>query len=67
LYGPFKRDGAHTAPTNASFDDGLRARDPAWGVRDLDDVTREAEKNGLSREEIVQMPANNLSIVFRRR
>ena len=66
LYGPFRREGAHTAPSNASFDEGLRARDPAWGVRDLGDVTREAEKNGLERQEIVPMPANNLSVVFRR-
>ena len=66
LYGPFMRGHAHTAPSNASFDDSLRARDPAWGVRDVDDVTREAEKNGLARVEIVEMPANNLSVVFRR-
>ncbi len=67
LYGPFRREGTHTASSNASFDDGLRARDPAWGVRDLDEVTREAEKNGLARVEVVQMPANNLSVVFERR
>jgi cyclopropane fatty-acyl-phospholipid synthase-like methyltransferase len=65
LYGPFMRGGAHTAPSNASFDASLRASDPAWGVRDVDDVTREAEKNGLARAEIVTMPANNLSLVFR--
>jgi cyclopropane fatty-acyl-phospholipid synthase-like methyltransferase len=66
LYGPFKRGGTHTAPSNASFDASLRDHDPAWGVRDVDDVTREAEKNGLARVEIVEMPANNLSLVFRR-
>jgi hypothetical protein len=67
LYGPFRRGGAHTAASNASFDEGLRARDPAWGVRDVDDVTREAGARGLSREELVEMPANNLSVVFRKR
>ena len=66
LYGPFRQSGAHTAPSNASFDDGLRARDPAWGVRDLDDVAREAEKNALRRIEVVPMPANNLTVVFAR-
>jgi hypothetical protein len=67
LYGPFKRGGAHTAPSNEAFDASLRDRDAAWGVRDVDDVTREAEKNGFSRDEIVPMPANNLSVVFRLR
>jgi cyclopropane fatty-acyl-phospholipid synthase-like methyltransferase len=65
LYGPFRRDGAHTAPSNARFDEGLRARDPAWGVRDLGDVTREAEAHGFARTEVVEMPGNNLSVVFR--
>jgi Protein of unknown function (DUF938) len=64
LYGPFKRDGRHTAPSNESFDLGLRARDPSWGVRDLADVTREAAANGLAFVEVVEMPANNLSVVF---
>jgi cyclopropane fatty-acyl-phospholipid synthase-like methyltransferase len=67
LYGPYKQGGAHTAPSNASFDEGLRARDPAWGVRDLEAVTREAEENGLAFVEAVPMPANNLSVVFARR
>jgi SAM-dependent methyltransferase len=66
LYGPYKRDGAHTAPSNAAFDADLRRRDPAWGVRDLDDVTRLAALSGLELDEVVAMPANNLSVIFRR-
>jgi len=67
LYGPFKRGGAHTAPSNAAFDASLKSRDAAWGVRDVDDVTREAGHCGFERIEIVEMPANNLSVVFRLR
>jgi cyclopropane fatty-acyl-phospholipid synthase-like methyltransferase len=66
LYGPFAREGRHTAPSNAAFDEDLRARDPRWGVRDLVDVERQARTTGLSLEETVAMPANNLSVVFRR-
>jgi len=66
LYGPFRRAGAHTAPSNAAFDESLKARDPAWGVRDLDDVAREAAARGLELSELVEMPANNLSILFTR-
>lgn len=66
LYGPFKRDGRHTAPSNESFDASLRARDPSWGVRDLADVESAAIPHGLVLDEIVDMPANNLSLVFRR-
>ena len=64
LYGPFRRGGIHTAPSNAAFDASLRARDPAWGVRDLDAVAAAAE--GFHRPEIIPMPANNLTVVFRR-
>lgn len=64
LYGPFKRGGVHTAPSNEAFDRDLRARDPSWGVRDVDDVARLAGAHGFSMREIVEMPANNLSIVF---
>ena len=67
LYGPCKRDGRHTAPSNAAFDASLRSHDPAWGVRDLDDVVRLADTHGFDLAEIVEMPANNLSVVFRRR
>lgn len=66
LYGPFMRGGVHTAPSNASFDESLRGRNPTWGVRDLDEVVGEAKKNGLSFVETVEMPANNLSVIFKR-
>jgi len=65
LYGPFMRGGRHTAPSNAAFDESLRRRDPRWGVRDLDDVVREAALRGLHLAEVVEMPANNLTAVFR--
>jgi len=65
LYGPFKRGGVHTAPSNEAFDVSLKARDPSWGVRDLDlDIQPLARRNGLELETVVEMPANNLSIVF---
>jgi hypothetical protein len=67
LYGPFKENGRHTAPTNAAFDAGLRARDPQWGLRDIDDVRALASKHGFDFAERVAMPANNLSLIFRRR
>lgn len=67
LYGPYKRGGMHTAPSNEAFDTSLRARDPEWGVRDLDEVTAAAEERGFERTAVVEMPANNLSVLFRRR
>jgi SAM-dependent methyltransferase len=67
LYGPYRERGAHTAPSNEAFDASLRERDPRWGVRDLDDVAREAAARGLALEEVVAMPANNLTLVLRRR
>lgn len=66
LYGPYKRDGVHTAPSNAAFDESLRSRNPGWGVRDLDDVVLEAEACGLVLDRVVEMPANNLCVVLRR-
>jgi hypothetical protein len=67
LYGPFKREGRHTSPSNAAFDrDFLRARNPAWGVRDLEEVAGLAAAQGFSPPDIVEMPANNLSVLFRR-
>jgi SAM-dependent methyltransferase len=64
LYGPFMMGGAHTAPSNAAFDADLKLRDPSWGVRDVDDLAAEATSRGLELRNIVQMPANNLSLVF---
>ncbi len=65
LYGPYRRDGSDTASSNAAFDAGLRSRNPAWGVRDLEDVTALAAENGFSPPVIEEMPANNLSLVFK--
>ncbi len=67
LYGPFMIGGRHTAPSNAAFDADLRARDPAWGVRDLDAVTALAAAQALAYVERVAMPANNLTVVFERK
>jgi SAM-dependent methyltransferase len=67
LYGPYKEGGRHTAPSNEAFDADLRSRNPEWGVCDLDDVKSLAGKHGLDFVERVAMPANNLSVVFRRR
>jgi hypothetical protein len=67
LYGPFREHGRHTAPSNAAFDESLRARNREWGVRDLDEVAALANRHGLTLDERVAMPANNLSVVFRRR
>lgn len=66
LYGPFLQAGVETAPSNEAFDESLRARDPEWGLRALDDVAAEAERNGFSLERVAPMPANNLSLVFRK-
>lgn len=66
-YGPYLVDGEPTAPGNIAFDADLRARDPAWGLRLLSDVIAQANAAGLAFEERVQMPANNLVLVFRKR
>jgi SAM-dependent methyltransferase len=65
LYGPYRFDGAFTAPSNDEFDRSLRARDPQWGVRDIREL--EAAATSFSLCEIVAMPANNHSVIFRRR
>lgn len=66
LYGPYLRHEIPTAPSNEAFDLSLKERNPKWGLRKLEDVLSEANHAGLSLEEIVEMPANNLSIVLRR-
>lgn len=65
IYGPFLRDGVPTAPSNLAFDESLRARDPAWGIRSVGAVTEAASDFALERT--IEMPANNLMLVFRRR
>jgi SAM-dependent methyltransferase len=67
LYGPFKRDGKHTALSNAVFDTSLRERDAEWGVRDIADLEKLGLSEGLALIETVPMPANNLILVFARR
>ncbi|MBS0319747.1 MAG: DUF938 domain-containing protein [Proteobacteria bacterium] len=66
LYGPYRRLGGHTSPSNAQFDADLRRQDPAWGLRDLEAVTDIAAGHGLTLAETIAMPANNFSLVFRR-
>ncbi|NNC19854.1 DUF938 domain-containing protein [Corallococcus exiguus] len=66
LYGPYFVEGKEAAPSNLAFDESLRARDPSWGVRELGAVTAEAARHGLQRERVVEMPSNNLTVVFRR-
>jgi hypothetical protein len=66
LYGAYRQAGVATAPSNEAFDESLRARDPDWGLRDLDAVVAEAEKNGFRLDCVTPMPANNLSVVFRK-
>jgi SAM-dependent methyltransferase len=66
LYGPFQENGRHTASSNAAFDASLTARNPEWGVREVSDVAELAASKGLDHVDQIQMPANNLSLVFRR-
>src|SRR5437763_1719820 len=67
LYGPYRIDGRHTAPSNEQFDAWLRSQNNAWGVRDVSEVADLAAENGFVLTETVPMPANNFSVVFRRR
>jgi hypothetical protein len=67
LYGPYRRFGRHTSESNAKFDTDLRARNPDWGLRDMEAVSDVADQAGFALAEIVDMPANNFSLVFRRR
>jgi hypothetical protein len=66
LYGPYFRDGHPTVPSNAAFDAELRAQDQSWGIRSLEAVTAAATAVGLRLDRVVEMPANNLSVVYRR-
>jgi hypothetical protein len=66
LYGPYRRGNQHTAPSNEAFDASLRRRDPAWGIRDMEEVVITAEAVGFALVDVVLMPANNFSVVFRK-
>jgi len=66
LYGPYMRDDVETAPSNLAFDASLKARDQRWGLRRVEDVVTAAEAQGLRLDRMVDMPANNLSLIFRR-
>ena len=65
LYGPWRRDGVATAPSNEAFDASLKARDERWGLRRVEDLDAAAAACGLSRTRLVEMPANNLVLVYR--
>jgi SAM-dependent methyltransferase len=66
LYGPYRRNGAHTAESNDMFDRQLKSRNPEWGVRDMEAVADLAAQQGFVLSEVVEMPANNFSVVFRK-
>jgi hypothetical protein len=66
LYGPFKRDGRHTAISNAVFDTSLRSQNEDWGVRDAGDVERLAQGAGFELAGTFEMPANNFILMFKR-
>ena len=67
LYGPYRRFGQHTSKSNEQFDSDLRAHDPEWGLRDLEAVSEAAASSGFLLAEVVEMPANNFSLIFKRR
>ncbi|MBF2067038.1 MAG: DUF938 domain-containing protein [Calothrix sp. C42_A2020_038] len=64
MYGPYKQNGNHTAPSNEAFDTSLKMQNPEWGVRDLEEVIQAAAAQNLGFVKTFQMPANNLSVVF---
>lgn len=66
LYGPYRRNGEHTAHSNAAFDADLKTRNPTWGIRDLEAVAMLASDHGFSAPNIEAMPANNFSLIFKR-
>lgn len=66
LYGAYRRNGEHTAPSNADFDAWLKRHHPAWGVRDMEAIESLGAANGLGLDAVVAMPANNFSLIFRK-
>jgi hypothetical protein len=65
LYGPFKQDGAHTAPSNAKFDQTLRGQNAEWGIRDMAEIAEAGKARGLTIEDPIAMPSNNFCLIFR--
>jgi hypothetical protein len=66
LYGPFKIGNKHISQSNELFDNTLKMQNKSWGVRDLGEVSDEATKNGFIEEELIRMPANNFSVIYRK-
>lgn len=66
IYGPFKRGGVQVSPSNEAFDQSLRARNPRWGIRDLEEVASVAEQAGFELSKVIDMPANNFLLSFER-
>ena len=66
LYGPFKIGNNHTSQSNYLFDNSLKMQNDLWGIRNVEQVTEEAKKNGFFQEDIITMPANNFSIIYRK-
>jgi len=66
LYGPFRIGNKHTSKSNYLFDNSLKMKNVLWGIRDLKEVSEEGKKNGFSQEDIIDMPANNFSIIYRK-
>ena len=66
LYGPFKIGNKHTSQSNYFFDNSLKMQNDCWGIRNLEEVSDEARKNGFFQEDIIRMPANNFSIIYRK-
>jgi hypothetical protein len=65
IYGPYNQHGVPLADSNAAFDISLRRQNPEWGLRYVDDIVEEADKIGLRLDQVIAMPANNLSLIFR--
>ena len=66
LYGPFKIGNEHTSQSNYFFDNSLKIKNDLWGIKNLEEVTDEGKKNGFSQENIISMPANNYSLIYRK-
>ena len=66
LYGPFKICNKHTSESNYFFDNSLKMQNDLWGIKNLEEVCDESKKNGFSQEDLIKMPANNFSVIFRK-